>query len=156
MKHKVKPLIQTHSHTAFPQVDQCPWRKTNILTYLFLFYSLRKKLTIWQHPGTDGDCPLSESTSVYHRNLRSCSSKRMPQTGIFPQTAIVMDLRGNRANKKIQTKCFGVWKLHYSLQWQGTKSMAFCYWYCYIVIKNCRNSCFIKKNSRGKYFKQQL
>lgn len=93
LKRKVRPLIQTHWDSASPQVDQCPWRKMNILTYLFLFYSLRKRLAIWQRPGTDGDCPLPESTSVYRRNLRSCSSKRMLQTGIFPQTAIVIDLR---------------------------------------------------------------
>lgn len=101
-KRKVRPLIQTHWDPASPQVDQRPWRKTNILTYLFLFYSLRKRPAIWQSPGTDGDCPLPESTSVYRRNLRSRSSKRMPQTGIFPQTAIVMDLRGNSNNKTMQ------------------------------------------------------
>lgn len=83
LKRKVRPLIQTHRDPASPQVDQRPWRKTNILTYLFLFYSLRKRPAIWQSPGTDGDCPLPESTSVYRRNLRSRSSKRVPQTGIF-------------------------------------------------------------------------
>lgn len=108
LKRKVRPLIQTHCDPASPQVDQRPWRKTNILTYLFLFYSLRKRPAIWQSPGTDGDCPLPESTSVYCRNLRSRSSKRMPPTGIFPQTAIVMDLRGNSNNKTMQRKCFSV------------------------------------------------
>lgn len=108
LKRKVRPLIQTHWDPASPQVDQRPWRKTNILTYLFLFYSLRKRPAIWLSPGTDGYCPLPESTSVYRCNLRSRSSKRMPQTGIFPQTAIVMGLRGTRNNETIQSKCFSV------------------------------------------------
>ena len=99
----------------------------NILTYLFLFYSHSKKPTIWQRPRTDGNCPLPESTSVYRRNLRSCSSKRMPQTGIFPQTAIVMDLRGNKNNVKMQRKCFSVQQLHCNLQYPATKSMGQCY-----------------------------
>lgn len=108
LKRKVRPLIQTHWDPASPQVDQRPWRKTNVLTYLFLFYSLRKRPAIWQRQGTDGDCPLPESTSIYRRNLRSRSSKRMPQTGIFPQTAIVIDQRGNRNNETIQRKWFSV------------------------------------------------
>lgn len=43
LRHKVRPLILTHRDPASPQDDQHPWSKTNILTYLFLFYSLRKK-----------------------------------------------------------------------------------------------------------------
>lgn len=108
LKREVRPLIQTHRDPASPQVDQRLWSKTNILTYLFLFYSLRKRPTIWQSPGTDGDCPLPESTSVYRRNLRSHSSKRMPQTGIFPQTAIFMVLRGNSNNEIMQWKHLSV------------------------------------------------
>lgn len=108
LKHKLRPLIQTHRHPTSPLVDQRPWSKTNILTYLFLFYSLRKRPAIWQSPGTDGDCPLPESTRVYCCNLRSHSSKRMPPTGIFPQAAIVIDLRGKSNNETMQRNCFSV------------------------------------------------